>query len=524
MGQLMLLDYLDGRWEAALARAEQVRALQEKPADKLLSSLRLIGMARAALTTGQREGPAFQKAVADNLRQALEPLPFQVISNEVRQLKASAELIGEALVLGQVREVLQPIATRTGELSSDFAPAIVSARYGLIASLPLKAVFVDVFTSYLQARTVAKADIWAARAVALDAAQPYTPVRIAVWDSGVDTALFRTQLLAGPGGRPVAIAFDKYAKPSKSLLAPLTPDVRKRLPEMGARTKGFSDLQSNIDSPEAAEVKKWLSGLPPAAYKQAVEELGMIGNFEHGTHVAGIALEGNPFARLVVGRLEFDYRLQPEPCPSRGQALADAAAAKKTVAFFRQQKVRVVNMSWGGAVGSIESAMEQCGIGKTPEARKAMARELFDIQKRALTEAFQGAPEILFVAAAGNSNNDPGFVEDIPASIVLPNMLTVGAVDLAGDEASFTSYGPMVRVHANGYQVESFLPGGQRVALSGTSMAAPAVANLAAKLLAAKPALTPPELVKLITGTAEPTADGRRFLMHPRKALEAALK
>jgi hypothetical protein len=30
--------------------------------------------------------------------------------------------------------------------------------------------------------------------------------------------------------------------------------------------------------------------------------------------------------------------------------------------------------------------------------------------------------------------------------------------------------------------------------------------------------------VKLITGTAEPTADGRRFLMHPTKALEAVLK
>ena len=461
MGQLMLLDYLDGRWEAALARTSSARALQEKPADKLLSGLRLIGMARAALATGQREGPAFQKAVADNLMQALEPLRFQVFANEVREFKSSAEVIGEALVLGQVREVLQPIATRTGELSSDFAPAIVNVRYGLIASLLLKAVFVDVFTRYLQARTVAKADIWAARAVALDAAQPYTPVRIAVWDTGVDTTLFRAQLLAGPGGQPVAIAFDKHAKPSKSLLAPLTPDVRKRLPEMGARTKGFSDLQSNIDSPEAIEVKKWLSGLPPAAYKLAVEEMGMIGNFQHGTHVAGIALEGNSFARLVVARLEFDYCLQPEPCPSRGQALA---------------------------------------------------------------EAFQDAPEILFAAAAGNSGNDPGFVEHIPASIVLPNMLTVGAVDLAGDEASFTSYGPMVRVHANGYQVESFLPGGQRVALSGTSMAAPAVANLAAKLLAVKPALTPPELVKLITGTAEPTADGRRFLMHPTKALEAVLK
>jgi hypothetical protein len=39
--------------------------------------------------------------------------------------------------------------------------------------------------------------------------------------------------------------------------------------------------------------------------------------------------------------------------------------------------------------------------------------------------------------------------------IVLPKLLTVGAVDLAGDEAGFTSYGPTVKAHANGYQVVS---------------------------------------------------------------------
>jgi subtilisin family serine protease len=96
----------------------------------------------------------------------------------------------------------------------------------------------------------------------------------------------------------------------------------------------------------------------------------------------------------------------------------------------------------------------------------------------------------------------------------------VGAVDRAGDEASFTSYGPTVVVHANGYQVDSFLPGGMRVALSGTSMASPNVANLAAKLLAVQPSLTPSQVIALIRDTAEKSADGRRTLMHPAKALE----
>ncbi|MFY9509860.1 MAG: S8 family serine peptidase [Rubrivivax sp.] len=523
LNQLALLDYLEGRYDAALARAEQARGLQDKPADQLLSGLRLRMMAQAAKAQGPQgtQTEAFRRAVAENIARELAPLPFATIANDVRELKASAEIIGEALILGQVREVLQPIATRTGELSSEFAPTLISARYGLLAALPLKQTFVQAFSAYLDAHKVVKQDIWAARDLALPRTAKATPVRIAVWDSGVDTTLFSRQLLRDKAGKPVFIAFDKYARPSRHWLMPLPKDVQGKLSQMTARTKGFSDLQSNIDSPEATEVKQLLSTLAPDAYKSAIEELGLVGNFEHGTHVAGIALAGNPFARLVIGRLEFDHHLLPDPCPTREGAVREAAASKSAVTFFRAQKVRVVNMSWGGDVNAIESALEQCGTGKTPEERKALAREYFEIGKLALTEAFASAPEILFVTAAGNSNNDPSFVEDIPAGIVLPNLLTVGAVDLAGDEASFTSYGSVVKVHANGYQVESYLPGGRRVALSGTSMASPQVAGLAGKLLALQPSLTPEQLIRLIVDNGDRSADGRRNLMNPKKSLAA---
>ena len=520
LNQLAILDFLDGRYDAALARAEEIRTLQDKPADQLLSGLRLRVMAAAAKANG-RDNDAYRRAVADGLARELAPLPFAVIANDIRELKAGAESIGEGLILGRVREVMQPIASRTGELSSEFAPGLVGTRYTLLATLPLKQTFVDSFSSYLDAHRVVKSDIWAARDVQLAPDAGLGPVRLSVWDSGVDTTLFGKQVARDGRGRPLFIAFDKDSRPSKSLLVPLPKDVQDKLPQMTARTKGFSDLQSNIDSPEATEVKTMLSNLAPADYKRTIEELSLIGQFEHGTHVSGIALAGNPFARLVVSRLEFDPKLQPDPCPSKDGALRDAAAAKATVAFFKAQKVRVVNMSWGGNVKSIEGALEQCGTA-TSEARKALAREYFEISKVALTQAFAGAPEILFVTAAGNSNNDPGFVEDVPAAIVLPNLLTVGAVDGAGDEAGFTSYGAMVKVHANGYQVESYLPGGRRVRLSGTSMAAPQVTNLAAKLLAVNPKLKPEEVIRIIVDTAERTPDGRRNLMNPKKALEAA--
>ncbi len=516
MTQLAVLDYLAGRYGQSLERLQQVQTMQDKPADKLMSGLRLRAAASAALKHPPGT-PAHAQAVAETLKAELARMPFAVVANEVRELKSAAEIAGEGLVLGRVREVLQPLADTNGSLSSDAAPGVINARLALTMTVPLKAVWLESFSTYLAANKIDKPDIWAARNFALPASGPYTPVAVAVWDSGVETALFKSQMT----NPPLVIGFDKYAKAANTELAPLPDAVRAKLPQMTARTKGFSDLQSNIDSPEASEVKRFLSTLPPDQFKPAIEEINLIGNFEHGTHVAGITLDGNPHARLVVARIEFGHTLKPDPCPSKELAIQDAKNAQATVDFLKRNGVRVVNMSWGGSISDVESELEKCGIGGTPEARKVQARELFDIQKKGLTTAYASAPGILFIAAAGNENQDSSFSESTPADIVLPNLLTVGAVDRAGDEASFTSYGPTVKLHANGYQVESYLPGGRRVALSGTSMAAPQAANLAAKLLAVKPQLTVEQLLKAMVGTAEISADGRRKLMHPNKALAA---
>jgi hypothetical protein len=521
LGTLLQLDLLERKDAAALARIEAIRALQDKPADKLLT-----GMLPRAIIDARQAAPddslAYRTEVGRRIADTLKPMPYPVIANDIKEAKASAELIGESLVLGRVREVLQPIVDKAGALSSEFAPAVVNARYALLLRLPLKQALIDTYSAYLAANKVDKPDIWAARNLSLPPGRKYTPVTIAVWDSGVDSALFGKQVLRGAGGKPLLVAFDKYSNPSKTELEPIPRELQAKLPTMKARTKGFSDLQSNIDSPEAAEVKRFLSNLKPDEYKAAIEEINLTGNYEHGTHVAGIALEGNPYARLLIARMEFGHTLMPDPCPSRAQTEKDAQAAIETIAFIKRQHARVVNMSWGGSVRAIESDLEQCGIGKTPDERKALAREYFDVYRAALQKGFASAPEILWITAAGNSNQDASFAEDAPADIVLPNLLTVGAVDRAGDEASFTSYGPTVKVHANGYQVESTLPGGDRVALSGTSMASPQVANLAGKMLAVNPKLTPQQVIAAIVATADKTADGRRTLVNPAKALAAA--
>jgi hypothetical protein len=177
-------------------------------------------------------------------------------------------------------------------------------------------------------------------------------------------------------------------------------------------------------------------------------------------------------------------------------------------------------MSWGGGPQDDEAALEKNGMGKDAADRKAIAKKLFAIERDGLYNAIQSAPDILFICSAGNADSNSGFNEMIPSSFKLPNVLAVGAVDQAGDEASFTSYGDTVLVDANGYQVESVLPGGAKVRFSGTSMASPNVVNLAAKLIALDPKLTPAQTIHLIVAGATPSEDGRRHNIDPKRSVE----
>lgn len=520
LGQLVQLDMLEGRYDDALRRSAQIQQLQEKPADKLLSGLTVRAIVAAVKKTGSPAAPGYAAEVNRFIADELQRLPYAVIRNDVMRAKAGVETSGEALALGRVRDVLQPVATRTGALSSDLAPTLISARYSLQFALPLKATLVDAYGRYLATNKVDKPDIWAARDVALPVGRNYTPVPVVVWDSGVDASLFAGRLVTRDD-RPATIAFDRHAMPSAQPLKPVPADLQARLPSLMARSKGLSDLASNIDSPQASEVKALLSNLAPAQYKTVQEELRLVGVYSHGTHVAGIAMAGNPYARLANARIEFGHTLLPDPCPTRELQERSAANFMAYVDFVRASGARVVNMSWGGNLRGYEVALEQCAIGKDSAERRALAREYFSRHHQALTRAIASAPDILFVASAGNSGNDPTFNDAYPSGIVLPNLVAVGAVDKAGDEASFTSYGPTVLLHANGYQVDSRVPGGQRLALSGTSMAAPQVTNLAAKMLAVQPSLHPAELIAIMRSTAERSEDGRRTLLHPARALAA---
>ena len=516
---LMQLDWLDGRHDAAMATLARIRAGEETPAARQTSGMALRAIDAARRATGVTSGAAYRAEVGKRLRADLDAMPYALVAGSVRSAKSAAELSSEPHVLRSLRESVQPAVERTGALPSELAPIVVAARYRMVVELPLKATLVETYARYLAANRVDKPDVWAARDADLPAGRDYKPVAIAIWDSGVDTTQFRDRVLRDASGAPALIAFDRHAAPSSGELAPAPDGLRQRLPRMKARLKGLADVQNDVESPEASELKAYLSNLKPEQYGPAIEELQAAGNFLHGTHVASVAVAGNPYARIAIARIEFSHTIEPDPCPSVELARKDARNVAATVEFFRRNGVRVVNMSFGGGPDDVEAQLEACGP-DAADARRKLAREIFDIGKAAMTTAIGGAPEILFVAAARGGDDAAGR-ESVPADLALPNLITVGATDHAGDEAPYTSAGKTVAVFANGELVDGAMPGGERHRESGAPVAAPQVSNLAAKLIAVRPSLAPPQVIALIRDTADKSSDGRRMLIHPKKALAA---
>jgi subtilisin family serine protease len=528
---LMTMDLHAGDYTAAKARLATVRELEGKPANRFTTGLLAESYMEARESGDYATEEAFRAAFAKIYSAKLAALPWAVVADNLKSSRASAEIFSEALIVGNLEAQLQPGVDKTGSISGDVAGVLVSQRTSVAHFLPLKAERVAALVAVIEANQVEKTNIWPEREFTLSNDANLSPVVVAIWDSGLDPAVLPGQLWINPGETADGtdtdgngyvddihgIAYDMKSNAVPELLVALTDEQMALYPTARNWTKGLLDLQASIDSQEATALRQHLASLQPADVKPFIESLNLFGNYTHGTHVSGIATAGNPAIRVLTARLTFDHRMIPD-VPTREQAEKDAAAFRAVVKYFKQHGVRVVNMSWGGSPRSIEAAFEANGAGGTPEERRQTAREYFELSRTALTEAMRDAPEILFIAAAGNSDNDAAFEEFIPSGIDLPNVLTVGAVDQAGEETSFTSFGANVDVHANGFEVESYLPGGERMKYSGTSMAAPNVANLAGKLLALDPGLDVATLTALIMDGAQRSADGRINLINPQRS------
>ncbi len=178
-------------------------------------------------------------------------------------------------------------------------------------------------------------------------------------------------------------------------------------------------------------------------------------NHGHGTHVAGtIAAVWN--RRGIVG-VAPNARLYAVKVLNR-QGSGRLSWILNGLVWCYRHRMHVVNLSLGSGatthnVSVFNRAYEQAG--------RLLRRR-----------------GILCVAAAGNSGRTSRPYVGNPARCL--SFMAVSAIDSRRRRASFSSYGPQVEIAAPGANIISTVPGGGYRSMSGTSMACPHVAGVAA--------------------------------------------
>lgn len=197
----------------------------------------------------------------------------------------------------------------------------------------------------------------------------------------------------------------------------------------------------------------------------------------HGTHVSGIiaAATNN---RLGMAGLSWGARILPvKPMDAGGNGTTCEIVA--SILYVATQAPDVLNMSIG-----------------TPTPCPGAMQAAIDLAHRA---------GVLSVAATGNSGGDFN-IPNSPANC--ERVLAVGATDERDRIAGFSNYGSYVDVSAPGVNILSAVldPGsGARgyQELSGTSMASPMAAGLAALLASRHPTWSPDQIADRIIRTAD---------------------
>lgn len=528
-----------GDLENAIAWSDKARDLETKEQEKLMRGVVLRARAAAHAAGHAPDSPAFVEAFKRDLQARVQAFPYDVVKDRLVAIRAQARIVSRELIESSLQSQLDPLLdAANGQLGTDLAMGLIQAKATLDYGLPLIPHIAEVYGTIIDAHAGAApaASRWQARLVTLEKSERARPVVVGVWDSGVDVSLYPDNLWTNTretaNGRDDdgngfvddlhGIAFDLQRRPTTGPLASLAGLVgdRDRYIDFVAASQ---DMQAGIQNDGVTRFQDYYKNLRGDELRTFSDDMSLIGSYAHGTHVAGIVVAGNPFARLVHVAENWPWKSIPDEAPTVELGERWGESCRQAVAYLKAADARVVNMSWRVPRAAFESMLAAKGVGATPEERAELARRIFKPFRDGLEEAIRGAPGILFVAGSGNEDNDVDFAEYVPAGLRLPNLLTVGAVDDQDRFTTFTSTGASVQLYANGYRIPSYVPGGRTIPFSGTSMASPQVANLAAKILALRPDLTPSQVIELVRAGADPIPDQPgRFIINPKKTIELA--
>ncbi|KAF4410115.1 S8 family peptidase [Streptomyces lycii] len=166
----------------------------------------------------------------------------------------------------------------------------------------------------------------------------------------------------------------------------------------------------------------------------------------------------------------------------------------------RLVSVRVLNCAGQGSYAALLAGLDYVHARQHPSAvlNASTGGPRSEVINRAVNTVARGG--VLPVVAAGNENADACGVS--PASA--ERAVTVGATDRRDHETSFSNHGSCLDLYAPGQDIVSARMGGGTQSLSGTSMASPHAAGVAALHKEANPAAGPWTLAFLLRAQATP--------------------
>ena len=219
----------------------------------------------------------------------------------------------------------------------------------------------------------------------------------------------------------------------------------------------------------------------------------------HGTHTGGtIGAVGNN----KTGVTGLNWKVQILPCKSH-----DSQGNGSVASIIACYQYMVTEKAAGYDIIATNNSYGGC-----PEACDFDQATMDGI-------AAMGKAGILFAVAAANNASDNDLTPVYPANYFLPNVIAVAATDSSDGLAGFSDYGiRTVMVGAPGVNVLSTIRNNQYASFSGTSMATPHVAALAALIHADEPSLNIYQIRNLIiaggddvSSLAGKTVSGKRI-------------
>ena len=160
--------------------------------------------------------------------------------------------------------------------------------------------------------------------------------------------------------------------------------------------------------------------------------------------------------------------------------------------------IRVLDCNGSGSMSNVLAGVNYAVSAKTPGKTAVLNMSLGGGYAAYLNTAVDAAVDAGIVSAVAAGNSAVDACGSSPASA--PKALTVGALSNNLSASSFSNFGSCVDIYAPGSGITSLWLGAGTATISGTSMASPHAAGVAALYIAANPTKTAAEVTAAITG------------------------